>query len=650
MKCPYCNNEINDRSNFCSVCGGRVKKCPVCGQGLKEDAQFCPKDGTKLSGFYESPEQRNNNKNNKNTKSMILGICTGVCVLAFAAVLLIPEAIKTNNVRNTSKKDTIESAWDLTSDKSEVTQDSDEDVVFSVDTKEEPPKDDLYLYCNEKKIGKMKDDGKNGDEEANDRIYSYTINNTDLQIDNRYFAKAETYQTGVITLYDHDEFIYIESDKSEKSNTNDKTNSDKDKNTKTSKNGKSDGGTDSDKKIKSGKASKDAFAAEVSGENILCFEKGDYDNDKIEEAFVITGQSDEWGGVPEARIYFMDSNGNVTLLEETYGIIPDEPVLDITSEKKKVFTFECSAYGSGSQTYVFGVKKGKAYELDISMKYMMFSRNTRENVEGLADGAVYEEKYAFVGFTSDFSQGYHAYIPHYFKYEKDQFIPDNDGNSDSSAGDSHNGNAKEDNDSADNTGRDIGNVKKNEHPELQAYYDYLKSDSFITGGDRSRFERIRMAVFDLYNDGVYEVAVFCSGSKSTDDFVGGLLSYKEGFGLVTTIENSKEQDDIVSYVEFVNENAGTLFMGQSRGKAVYIYKKMEGDGNISEQKTFWVCYLNNGDSHQNGWDQGTIDEYYSICSEMRSPIYVDINDQNLDTYLTGSGQKTGFDDSIQPIQ
>lgn len=68
MKCPKCNEEIEDNSTFCQSCGEKLNKessinCPNCGELLKSNVSFCSncgynfKNGKTVSDItYRSPE------------------------------------------------------------------------------------------------------------------------------------------------------------------------------------------------------------------------------------------------------------------------------------------------------------------------------------------------------------------------------------------------------------------------------------------------------------------------------------------------------------------------------------------------------------------------------------------------------------------
>lgn len=126
----------------------------------------------------------------------------------------------------------------------------------------------------------------------------------------------------------------------------------------------------------------------------------DYDCNGRYEAFVIKGVP---GAVLDSydscKIWFVDDSLNSVLLSESNGVIPHEI---ITAESYSFFKYEVSAGGSGSASYLFGVKNNKPYELVISGKFMDFTNEGNK----------------YTAMTNDFSNGYHDYITHHFVFDK----------------------------------------------------------------------------------------------------------------------------------------------------------------------------------------------------------------------------------------
>lgn len=144
----------------------------------------------------------------------------------------------------------------------------------------------------------------------------------------------------------------------------------------------------------------------VRGEKILHYLIDDYDGDGKNEAFAITDkEKNDVGPGGDVNIYFVSSDNQVTLeRRNTFGYLNNL----CENNQHKCIVWEESAGGSGSVSYIFGVRNGQAYELQISGRYMDF----------------HEEDGIYVGYTGDFSKGYHDYIPSYFIFddETNEFV------------------------------------------------------------------------------------------------------------------------------------------------------------------------------------------------------------------------------------
>lgn len=139
---------------------------------------------------------------------------------------------------------------------------------------------------------------------------------------------------------------------------------------------------------------------------IVNFEYDDYDGDGVSEAFGITSPEDydELGLCGDVEVWFIDCEGNCTqLMSDTYGYLHQQKV---TAGQQKFIVWEMSGGGSGSLSYIFGIRDGSPYEPLISGQYMQFET-------AKYDDAVY------VGQTSDFSMGYHNYIITEFVFDSD---------------------------------------------------------------------------------------------------------------------------------------------------------------------------------------------------------------------------------------
>ncbi len=155
------------------------------------------------------------------------------------------------------------------------------------------------------------------------------------------------------------------------------------------------------------------------GESSVYFLPADYDGDGTEEAFAVTGTSDGEIGYYNAKIYFINSEGDITCVcdktyngDSLYGYLHQENDTNdflLNTTTAKFIVWEVSAYGSGSVSIILGVKDGMAYEPDISNCYMDF---------GLTDSG------EFVGLTSYFTSEGHQYDEKVFIFDESsgQFI------------------------------------------------------------------------------------------------------------------------------------------------------------------------------------------------------------------------------------
>lgn len=149
-----------------------------------------------------------------------------------------------------------------------------------------------------------------------------------------------------------------------------------------------------------------AVLEENTSDLIVNFEYDDYDGDGVSEAFGITSPKDydELGLCGNVGVWFIDCEGNCTeVMADTYGYLHQQK---ISAGRQKFIVWEMSGGGSGSVSYIFGIRDGNPYEPQISGQYMQFET-------AKYDDAVY------VGQTSDFSMGYHNYITTEFVFDSE---------------------------------------------------------------------------------------------------------------------------------------------------------------------------------------------------------------------------------------
>lgn len=145
-------------------------------------------------------------------------------------------------------------------------------------------------------------------------------------------------------------------------------------------------------------------AAEIAdnlGGMVCVLERHDYDGDGANEAFVVLGENDEYGGYLPHQIWFISSEGKTEMMRDDFKGLAlytenDNFYMEYPAENKVFFYGDCGGYGSGWTTFLFSVNDGKPYELDISM-----------NTEGF-----YQDKDKpgeFYTLTDNFDNG-HAYL------------------------------------------------------------------------------------------------------------------------------------------------------------------------------------------------------------------------------------------------
>lgn len=141
--------------------------------------------------------------------------------------------------------------------------------------------------------------------------------------------------------------------------------------------------------------------------NVCASEYRDYDMDGVCEEFVATGQPDEMGGYLVDAVWYIASDGQTTKVGTDFkGLSLYESqtgyYMDYSEVGKGFFYADCGGYGSGWLTFVFGVKDGKPYELDVSMKIQGFYQ---------------DEPGVFTTTTDDYTD-YHKYLITELNYDK----------------------------------------------------------------------------------------------------------------------------------------------------------------------------------------------------------------------------------------
>lgn len=166
-----------------------------------------------------------------------------------------------------------------------------------------------------------------------------------------------------------------------------------------------------------GSSLSDEDAAEIAGKlggKVCALEVYDYDGDGTKEAFTVIGEDDGEAAdcLPEA-VWFIAGDGSTTKMRtDFHGLVMyknnEGYCLCYEEEHKGFFTAECGAYGSGWLSFIFSVKDGEPYELDLSME-----------TEGFYQG----KPGSFYTLTDNFDDG-HKYMITELEYDRKtgQFI------------------------------------------------------------------------------------------------------------------------------------------------------------------------------------------------------------------------------------
>lgn len=103
--------------------------------------------------------------------------------------------------------------------------------------------------------------------------------------------------------------------------------------------------------------------------NICAWEYADYDGNGMKEAFTIVGKNsmpDYYISDSIQGVYFISAKGEVKELSKISNGLMCSIERCTEYEGKKFFSYNATAGGSSSQTYLFSVKNGNCYELSIS--------------------------------------------------------------------------------------------------------------------------------------------------------------------------------------------------------------------------------------------------------------------------------------------
>ncbi len=167
----------------------------------------------------------------------------------------------------------------------------------------------------------------------------------------------------------------------------------------------------------------------INGKEEVAFIVDDFDANGTYEAFGICGVFigneivEQYTDVEIYYLYFENDSATCVLYMDTaphgvnlYGKLGSTPEsgsdsnLTIGGNTARFIVWELDASGSGTTSIILGVRNGQVYQPQISGDYMSFSQQG-DNM--------------YHAYTSDFSNGYHEYIDHYFTLNEatGEFIP-----------------------------------------------------------------------------------------------------------------------------------------------------------------------------------------------------------------------------------
>ncbi|MCR5507505.1 MAG: hypothetical protein K6F34_02340 [Lachnospiraceae bacterium] len=150
-----------------------------------------------------------------------------------------------------------------------------------------------------------------------------------------------------------------------------------------------------------------AKIADNIGGTVCALECHDYDGNGTNEAFVVIGEDDEYGGYYPDAVWFIADDGTTKVMRTDFddmSMYSDESGYYVYNPSENVgfFSAECGGYGSGWLNFIFGVKDGRPYEPDLSM-----------NTEGF-----YIDQYdEFYTLTDNFDDG-HKYMITELEYDR----------------------------------------------------------------------------------------------------------------------------------------------------------------------------------------------------------------------------------------
>ncbi len=141
------------------------------------------------------------------------------------------------------------------------------------------------------------------------------------------------------------------------------------------------------------------IAKTVANGKVCALEYHDYDGDGRNEAFAAIGEDDDMGGYMLESVWFIGSDEKGKLMRDDFNGLSmynnsKGYYVEYVAENKGFFTAECGGYGSGWLNFIFAVKDGEPYELDLSMQIEGFYQDTPGVFHTLTDN--YDEGHRYL--------------------------------------------------------------------------------------------------------------------------------------------------------------------------------------------------------------------------------------------------------------
>ena len=162
--------------------------------------------------------------------------------------------------------------------------------------------------------------------------------------------------------------------------------------------------------------------ADNLGGQVAAIELRDYDGNGGNEAFVILGNKDEFGGYLADSLWFISSEQETSMLRDDFDNLSmytenDGFYMEYEREDIGFFYADFGAYGSGWTTLICSVRDGKPYELDISMDTEGFYQDVPGEFYTLTDN--FDDGHAYLRTPLSYDTGTGQFIKGEPIYESD---------------------------------------------------------------------------------------------------------------------------------------------------------------------------------------------------------------------------------------